>query len=134
VRLEGLIEARKLAEAAVGGMSEGPLKTAAFETILASLLKDSLPDAETPRSNAVASKSQGQRETGTAGRISSLAADGFFAQPRSLPEIQEALSERGWHYEQHNLSTPLRRMVRARGLRRMRANEGRKTLWKYSTY
>ncbi len=135
MKLERLLEARKLAETAVEGMAEGPLKIAAFETILASLLHESVHAlTKLPRDDERPTKRMDGKESGTAGRIMSLSPDGFFAQPRSLPEIQEALSQRGWHYPQQNLSTPLGRMVRSRALRRTRISEGGKTLWKYSIY
>lgn len=135
MKLEGLIEARTLAEAAVGDMADGPLKIAAFETILASLLRECAAPLTGPRrSDERSPEIKDRKESGTAGRIMSLATEGFFAHPRSLPEIQEALSQRGWHYPQQNLSTPLTRMVRSRALRRIRTTEGRKTLWKYSAY
>jgi hypothetical protein len=135
MKLEALVEARKLAEASVADMPDGPPKLTAFQTVLASLLEgvraeEAAPSTGGPRPVQNAAKS----EAGPRGRILSLATDGFFAQPRSLPEIQEALAQRGWHYPQQNLGTPLTRLVRDRSLRRLRANEGTKKLWKYSMY
>jgi hypothetical protein len=135
MKLEALVEARKLAEASVADMADGPPKLTAFQTILASLLErvpmeEGASYAAAPRPTENAKKS----EAGPRGRILSLATDGFFAQPRSLPEIQEALAQRGWHYAQQNLGTPLTRLVRDHSLRRLRTNEGSKKLWKYSMY
>ena len=132
MNLDALIEARKLAEASVNGMQDGPLKTAAFQTILARLLGGNAEEAKPAPRGPVAAAAR--VETGPRGRIMSLAADGFLAQPRSLPEIQEALAQRGWHYPQQNLGTPLTRLVRDRSLRRLRATDGSKKLWKYSMY
>jgi hypothetical protein len=139
MRLEDLLEARKLAEASVAGMPDDDLKVAAFQTILASLLERSFerfsPEAAAPAKKGATSATNVKKgESGPRGRILSLATDGFFAQPRSLPEIQEALAQRGWHYPQQNLGTPLTRLVRDHSLRRLRASDGTKKLWKYSMY
>jgi hypothetical protein len=135
MKAEAIIEARRLAEGSVADMPEGPAKLVAFQTILTSLLERAGQGKETGKQGrmkpAERSASVG---TGPRVRILSLATDGFFAQPRSLPEIQEALAQRGWHYPQQNLGTPLTRLVRDRSLRRLRANEGNKKLWKYSMY
>ena len=134
MKLAALIEARKLAEASVADMPDGPQKLAAFQTILSSLLGGVHAEANTPIAEAPKSQDATRTETGPRGRILSLERDGFFAQPRSLPEIQEALAQRGWHYPQQNLGTPLTRLVRDRSLRRLRTNDGTKKLWKYSIY
>jgi hypothetical protein len=134
VNLDSIIEARRLAEAAVAEMPDGPPKIAALQTILASLLERSggaTPKALTQSDGPALRPSQ---ETGPRGRILSLTGEGFFAEPRSLPEIQEALAQRGWHYPQQNLGTPLTRLVRDHSLRRLRAKDGTKKLWKYSLY
>jgi hypothetical protein len=127
-----LILARKRAEAAVADMAEGGLKEKAFEVILTSLLVDNgrarfarqiippEPDApHTPPSSLAA-------------RIALVAEEGFFAEPKSLSEIQEKLVEHGWHYPQTNLSTPLVRLVRQRRLRRLQVAEANKRIWKYT--
>ena len=135
MRLETLIETRKLAEASVADMLDGPPKLTAFQTILTSLLERVFKDGGAANATA---QEVGQKPTksgtGPRGRILALAADGFFAQPRSLSEIQEELAQRGWHYAQQNLGTPLTRLVRDHSLRRLRANDGSKKLWKYSMY
>jgi hypothetical protein len=135
MKLETLVEARKLAEASVADMPDGPQKLAALQTILASLLKRAYTEEHNPNAEALKPPQNATRtEAGPRGRILSLAGDGFFAEPRSLPEIQEALAQRGWHYPQQNLGTPLTRLVRDHSLRRLRGNEGTKKLWKYSMY
>ena len=138
VEIETLIAARKTAESAVAEMEEGPLKVAAFETILRKLLDaPSQPDRLTERRP---SQSSGDRRTakssasGTTSRITGLVEEGYFGQQRSLAEIQGALAERGWHYDQNFLSTPVTRLVRRRVLRRTQASEGTKKVWKYSVY
>jgi|SRR5882762_8384198 len=130
--LDNLLAARKKAEQAVSDMPEGPLKIKAFEVILSSLLSPQLSAPENelpaPRQAMIA----GEAPSSFAGRIGLLSAEDFFAQPRSLAEVQSALAERGWHYPQENLSTPLVRLVRQRQLRRLQLAEGKKRVWKYS--
>ncbi len=127
-----LIAVRKAAEQAVAEMADGPLKVKAFEVILGSLLQHgpSSPQHEEPK--AVRRAPATEAPTSFAGRITMLTEEGFFAQPRSLVELQGALAEHGWHYPQENLSTPLVRLVRQRQLRRSQLTEGKKKVWKYS--
>jgi hypothetical protein len=140
LEIKALVAARKAAESAVVEMSDGPLKIAAFETILRKLLdaqlsaKSSIGREEPQRigREAVAKGSS----SGTTSRITSLVDEGFFSAQRSLADIQGALAERGWHYDQNLLSTPVTRLVRKRVLRRTQAqaSEGTKKVWKYSIY
>lgn len=127
-----LISARKSAEAAVADMPSGDLKVAAFQTILAKLLDaNSKPAAReaTQPAEAVSAKA-----SGTTGRLLGLIQEGFFAQQRSLADIQKRLAENGWHYPQEHLGTPLTRIVRKKQLRRTQVAEGGKKIWKYSVY
>ena len=141
--VEKLISARRAAEAAVQDMSDGPLKTTAFATILAQLLQ---PE---PTANRITSltasavgpsvgrkKGVGQRRDGTASRLLNLVEEGYFSQQRSLGEIRSALAERGWHYRVEALGTPVTRLVQPKRkcLRRTQVTEGGKKLWKYSNY
>jgi hypothetical protein len=130
--IEHLITARKNAEEAVADMSDGPLKLKAFEMILGSLLSlKSLRSNEESISEGADEVSKGI-PTSLADRIESLAVEGFFAEPKSLAEIQAKLAECGWHYPQANLSTPLVRLVRQRRLRRLQLQDGNKRVWKYT--
>ncbi len=140
MEIDVLVAARKTAESAVAGMLDGPLKVAAFETILRKLL-DGGPEPgqvlKVGEPRPLASDSGARRRTissGTTARIMSLMDEKFFGAQRSLPEVQGALAERGWHYEQNYLSTPLTRLVRKRVLRRTQVPEGAKKVWKYSVY
>lgn len=133
---DGLILARKTAETAVADMADGPLKVAAFQTILARLLdsqttNSTVPGLVTSRRKQTTNQKQ---STGTTDRILALFNEGFFAQQRSLPDIQKALAERGWHYPQENLGTPMTRLVRKKVLRRAQIAESGRKIWKYSTY
>lgn len=127
-----LLSLRRRAEEAVQDMTDGPLKVKAFEVILQSLLTSPRPQ-EDNRSPARSSEfAPSENPISVADRINLLASESFFAQPRSLAEIQTGLAEHGWHYPQGNLSTPLVRLVRQRRLRRLLLTEGNKRVWKYS--
>lgn len=127
-----LVGARKKAEEAVADMKDGPLKTKAFEVILSSLLAAPAPVPNPQHAGPTPERRQVSASSSLWGRIEVLADEGIFDQPRSLAEIQGALAERGWHYPQANLSTPLVRLVRSRKLRRLQLPEGKKRVWKYS--
>jgi len=134
-----LVAARKAAEAAVAGMPDGALKTAAFQTILAQLVQNEFaqPSPVSGRSAQIkpsVRKRNGSSAEGTTGRLISLIDEGIFRQQRSLAEIRRLLSERGWHYRLEDLGTPFTRLVRRRLLRRVQAAEGGKKIWKYSNY
>src|SRR5260221_14186305 len=128
--LDDIVVVRKKAEAAVQDMAAGELKTGAFEVILSALLSGAAAGSGTAVNSQLNAKQVGG--TSLAERIALVAEEGFFAQPRSLAEIQNALTEHGWHYPQENLSTPLVRLVRQRQLRRLRSADGSKKVWKYS--
>ncbi len=66
---DALVEARRRAERAVDGMDEGPLKIAAFQTILSKLLADTGPAAEVQRTPAKAPPSTGKRAGTLTGRV-----------------------------------------------------------------
>jgi hypothetical protein len=137
MRTESIVEARRAAEAAVDDMSEGPLKVAAFQTILARLL-----DQEAPSVNSVAARPATARRSraravvgsGTTARLVALLEEGFFAQQRSLAQIRAVLAERGWHYRLEDLGTPVTRLVRRRLLRRTQVLDGGKKIWWYSAH
>ncbi|PYU53178.1 MAG: hypothetical protein DMG48_02785 [Acidobacteria bacterium] len=129
---DSLVRARKRAEHAVAGMAEGPLKTAAFQTILAKLLADADvgEQVQPPPSRALPGRKQ-QPRTLTE-RILAIRSEGFFKPQRSLSEVREALGSRGWHYPLTTLSGVMQALVRRRELRRERVSVGNKQVWKYS--
>src|SRR5581483_12087195 len=102
MEMEAIITARRTAESAVSEMNDGPLKVAAFETILGKLLDAaSQPAPSVDRRLQSSTDRRATKSTsasGTTSRITSLVDEGFFSQQRSLAEIQSALAERGWHY------------------------------------
>ena len=130
-----LLELRKKAEKAVADMSDGPLKVKAFEVILASLLTG----PQEPVSQA-AQKRQDQEQLKEApaktltGRILVLRDEGFFGTQRAISHIREELGAHGWHYPLTTLSGTLQNLARNRKLRRVRATEGKKKVWKYSNF
>jgi len=137
---ESIIAARRSAEAAVEDMQDGALKTAAFQTILTQLLhRVSIIGSgthnfeETSRTSSKKQKSS-KPSTGTTGRLITLIEEGVFSQQRSLSEIRQTLSNKGWHYRVEDLGTPLTRLVRRKRLRRVQVAEGKKKIWKYSEY
>jgi hypothetical protein len=127
-----LVAARKRAERAVESMADGPLKIAAFQTILARLLTDSDPGERIPRTSGKVPARKGERTGTLTGRILAIGAEGFFKEQRSLSEVREALGSRGWHYPATTLSGTMQSLVRQRHLRRERVTVGGKQVWKYS--
>jgi hypothetical protein len=126
-----LIQARKRAERAVEGMQDGPLKTAAFQTILAKLLNDSDSEEGIQTVSKVPTRKGRQPDTLT-GRVLAVKDEGFFKTQRSLGEVREALGSRGWHYPVTTLSGAMQGLVRQRQLRRERVSDGKKKVWRYS--
>jgi hypothetical protein len=113
-------------------MVEGPLKTAAFQTILAKLLADSGQAEEAQHPSARAPASARKQPDTLTGRILAIKTEGFFKTQRSLGEVREGLALRGWHYAVTALSGAMQAMVRHRELRRERVITGRRKVWKYS--
>lgn len=130
---DAIVIARKRAEDAVADMPEGPLKIAAFQTILSSLLTAGPPSKPAEKAEMSAPKKT-KAAGGTTGRIQELASEGFFNEQRSLGDVQQALAARGFHYPQENLGTPMMRLVRNKFLRRVQINAGGKRIWGYSNY
>src|SRR5690242_20451550 len=119
-----LVAARKRAERTVEGMAEGPLKTAAFQTILARLLTDT-DTAGHAQLAPIKVATRGNQQSGTlTGRLLTIRSEGFFKTQRSLSEVREGLGSRGWHYPLTTLSGAMQSLVRQRQLRRERIAAG----------
>ncbi len=128
-----LLRARQKAEQAVKGMEDGPLKIAAFQTILAKLLDDSEVQEDKKRQKVGRSKGKpGEQPTTRKGRILAIQAEGFFETQRTLSEVRDALRTRGWHYPVTTLSGAMQGLVRNQELRREKVSVGAKKVWKYS--
>ena len=127
-----LIAVRKRAERAVEGMAEGPLKIAAFQTILTKLLTESDPVEQAQRVPIKAPAVRSVQAETLTGRILAIRSEGFFKTQRSLGEVRESLGSRGWHYPLTTLSGVMQALVRQRQLRRERVAAGNKQVWKYS--
>ena len=131
-----LIRARQKAEAAVKDMEAGPLKTAAFQTILAALLsKIDMEGVGGVARGGDSSPEAPRREVATTlpERILSIKEEGFFQSQKALSDVKEALGSRGWHYPVTTLSGAMQALVRQRHLRRERTVVGRKKVWAYSS-
>src|SRR5208282_5722507 len=127
-----LVQARKRAEHAVADMAEGPLKTAAFQTILAKLLADAEPGEQIQPAPCKAQSGRKQQPRTLTDRILAIRSEGFFKSQRSLSDVRETLGSRGWHYPLTTLSGVMQELVRRRELRRERVSAGNKQAWKYS--
>lgn len=127
-----LVVARKRAERAVEGMADGPLKIAAFQTILAKLLAEAEPEEQVQRAAVKAPNVRTEQPSTLTGRILAIRSEGFFKTQRSLGEVRENLGSRGWHYPLTTLSGVMQALVRQRELRRERGAVGNKQVWKYS--
>jgi hypothetical protein len=128
-----LLHARQKAEQAVKSMKDGPLKIAAFQTILAKLLDSSEVLEGKKQSKPIRSKgSAGGQPTTRKDRILAIQAEGFFETQRTLGEVRQALGTRGWHYAVTALSGAMQELVRNRDLRREKVPAGAKKVWKYS--
>jgi len=133
-----LIELRKQAEKAVAEMPDGELKVKAFEVILSHLLGSS-PVSETTKgaqesrpARAARTKAEGTSAKSIGGRILVLGDEGFFKTQKTIGEVREELKAHGWHYPLTTLSGRLQSLVQQKKLRRERASQGNKKIWKYS--
>ena len=70
-----LVGARKRAERAVEGMSDGPLKIAAFQTILAKLLTESAPTEQVQRVPVKAPAGRSEQPGTLTGRILAIGSE-----------------------------------------------------------
>src|SRR5580692_2300745 len=127
-----LVMARKRAERAVEGMADGPLKIAAFQTILAKLLAESEPLGQVQRAPVKAATGRTGQPGTLTGRVLAIRSEGFFKTQRSRGEVRESLGSRGWHCPLTTLSGVMQALVRQRELRRERVSVGNKQVWKYS--
>jgi hypothetical protein len=136
-----LLEARRRAEEAVRDMKAGPLKIAAFQTILNNLLTN--PDASAAPASVKRAKAQARSQVfeeattkrvraSLPARILTLKDEDYFQEQRTLPQVREGLGARGWHYAITALSGAMQGLVRKRELRREKASSGGKKIWKYS--
>lgn len=132
-----LIVIRKEAEKAVEAMPDGELKVKAFEVILAHLLGGGQPgtansppsaEQETPRTKRPTARDR----TTIGGRVLVLRDEGFFKTQKTIGQVREELRAHGWHYPVTTLSGTMQALVQRKLLRRERAKEGQKRIWKYS--
>ena len=135
---EQLKEIRRKAELAVADMTDDQLRVKAFGVILSHLLTTKSQPLQAhlkvPKDGA---NSDHPKVTASAttlsARILSLKDEQFFSEMRTIGEIREELAAHGWHYPLSNLSGKLQGLARLRALRRMKASDGGRVVWKYST-
>jgi hypothetical protein len=127
---------RERAERAVADMPEGDLKIKAFEVILTHLLgKATQSSAVRPDSIRLSTRDALGTVTSASSctsRTLVLKTEGFFMQQRTLGEVRTELAQHGWHYSLGALSGKLQVLVQRRELRRVKVDDGRRTVWKYS--
>lgn len=73
-----------------------------------------------PLTGDIRRKSTARVSGGVMQYIRELIGEGYFAERRSISDVQTKLEELGRIYPQTHLSTPLRRLVRNRELRRLK--------------
>lgn len=131
-----LIDLRKQAEKAVSDMPDGEVKVKAFEVILSHLLSGSEKPRKSAEDTVVKPTKKQKAETAQAGsirgRILVLRDEDFFKNQKTISEVREELRAHGWHYPLTTLSGSLQALVQQRKLRRERAKQGKKKIWKYS--
>jgi hypothetical protein len=127
-----IVQARQRAERAVKDMKDGPLKIAAFETILVRLLAETSTMVQSGPATGRRPTVVEERPNTLRGRVLAIKAEGFFEEQRGIGEVREALGSRGWHYPVTTLSGLMQSLVRQKELRRERKAMGSKEIWKYS--
>jgi hypothetical protein len=135
LNVEKIVDTRRRAEAAVADMPDGPLKVAAFQTILDRLLSGLQSAADQsvrtpPPSRKVAPHGHPNPSTSNA-RILSLREAAFFDQERSLREIRDRLRLQGWVYPLSSLSGTVQTLVQRRELRRTVKSNGARKVYAY---
>ena len=115
---EGLTGAVAEAESAVASVKDPELRRAAFEKVLQHLLENQADPAKKAKSKAAQAQSRAKTKAGPTGHIADLMDDGFFKKPRSIAEVKVELANRGHHIPLASLGTPLRRLCKAKQLRR----------------
>jgi hypothetical protein len=138
-----IIEARKKAESAVAEMPEGELRVEAFKVILNRLLADGGGPAPQAKGHVRRQRGRSRNDTPSAerhevavprsapARVLALKAEGFFDEQRGIGEIRNELQTHGWRYDITALSGTLMTLVQKRELRRLKADDGKRTSYKY---
>ncbi|HET9177431.1 MAG TPA: hypothetical protein VFQ24_03650 [Terriglobia bacterium] len=137
---EQMIKLRRKAEEAVSDMPEGELKLKAFEVILTNLLlareHRQVRREESPAAHLDSAEGRARKKaavpTSKRDRILELRNEDYFRDQRTISEVRQELATHGWHYPLTALSGVLQDLVQRRELRRQKAVEGKKKVWKYS--
>jgi|SRR5213596_166828 len=107
-------------------------RLAAFEIILSHMLLEARPIPIEKRS--IESKSEPAKSSSKLlpGRITELAAEGFFNEPRTGGEIQSELRNRGYAYSFPTVGMALLALTRRRELRRILEKKGDRRQYLYT--
>jgi hypothetical protein len=136
MREEEIQTLRKKAENAVADMVDDELKMKAFEVILSHLLAETKGPTSpaSKRASAPSKKTEPPSTRTCIGRILLLKNEGFFVTQRTIAQVKEELARHGWHYPVTALSGKLQTLVRPprRELRRLKAADGKRSVYKYS--
>lgn len=89
---------------------------------LAKIVGSSKLSQQVHKKGASGSSNSTRRKEGVSYYIIELRNDGFFSERRTISDIQEKLEEEGHIYPINHLSTPRRRLVVKKELRRMKEN------------
>lgn len=127
-----LTKARQRAERAVKEMEDGPLKVAAFQTILDKLLREIDVPLHAASKRPTLGQTAPSQPDSLRKRIFILKEDNYFKSQRGLREIREELGKHGWHYPLSTLSGAMQAFVRSRELRRERVAHQGRSVWMYS--
>jgi len=117
------------AEKVVGGVTDPELRRVAFDRVLQHFLQSSQHVGKPPpHAPARVKADKGSTKPGPKTWLQELADEGFFATPKHLAAIREALDERGHILKPQDLTAPLANLVKEKVLRRkkMSAQEGGK--------
>ena len=118
----------KQAEQAVKGVTDPELRRVAFEKILSALLaKEGLGVGSTqakgkplPASGPFSNRKAKRKAQGPKTYIREMIDEGFFAKPKSLPQVKAELENRGHHIAVTTLSGPLQALCQDKLLRRQK--------------
>ena len=114
----------KQAEQAVKGVADPELRRVAFEKILSALLgKADFGASSTPPKTkrlGTVKKVAERKARGPKAYIGEMIQEGFFAKPKSLPQVKAELENRGHHIAVTSLSGPLQSLCQDKLLRRQK--------------
>lgn len=137
--LQHLRTAIETAQTVTAGIADPQLRSVAFGKVLDHLIAS--PTGPVTLTRARVAKSPRPKSArapraphdGPTAWVEALRSEGFFAAPKSLADLTEAVCARGHKVESKNVTEPLEKLVRAKILKRERKpSEGEKRgVWMY---